>query len=72
MNIICVPAKDLKDYESHCFQNNLKYVPRVGEHVMVNNVMIEWYESKNLNPYLTVVSVLHTENGVIVNLDNKS
>lgn len=59
---------NLDHYKTNCFPENLQFVPRVGEKVMVTNVFFEWFKNKQLPIRLEVVNVTHTEQGVICEL----
>lgn len=59
---------NLDNYNLSSFPENLTYVPRVGEVVMVREELIKYYLDKKLPITLEVVKVTHTESGVVCEL----
>ena len=59
---------NIDNYQTNCFPENLPFVPRIGEKVMVTNVFVQWFKDKNLPTRLEVVDVIYTDQGVVCEL----
>lgn len=68
MKIICKTNIDNYKTIQSCFPENLQFVPRIGENVMVKESYIKHFESKRLPTKLIVVGVTYKEDYVIIDL----
>lgn len=59
---------NIDKYQTNCFPENLLFVPRVGEKVMVTPVFESWFKDKKLPIRLEVVDVTYAEQFVICEL----
>ena len=66
MKIILIT--NLNAYNINCFPYNLEFPPRIGEFVTVQKTFLEHFRSKQLPLRLEVVSITHTEDGVVCEL----
>jgi len=60
---------NLDKYQTNCFPDNLQYVPRVGEYIMIDDVFNEYYHKQCLPTTLKVVSVTHSNKLVLVEVN---
>ena len=59
---------NIDNYQTNCFPENLPFVPRIGEKVMVTNVFAQYFRDNKLPIRLEVVEVTYTDQGVICEL----
>lgn len=62
-------ATNIDAYRTNCFPEKLTMVPRVGDHVVVSQVFLEYYSKLKLPLRLKVIDVSWTESGVVCQLD---
>ena len=59
---------NIDNYQTNCFPENLPFVPRIGEKVMVTNVFVQWFKNKKLPIRLEVFDVIYSDQGVVCEL----